>query len=106
MTFTRRRLGTGLARARESMCRGCGGSGSIAHHRAGALRILRRLRAISTPCYFRIRVHPGVLRQWQRLREAQADLPHQVELREDPQVSSGDPVFEGRSPLAEAEGRG
>ncbi|MDA0666643.1 MAG: Rne/Rng family ribonuclease [Planctomycetota bacterium] len=100
MTFTRRRQGTGPAKGTESMCRGCGGSGNIAHHKAGALRILRKLRAMEMPSKMRVRAQPGVVQQWKRLHKPLEGLEHQVELVEDSQVSSGDSVIEHLGTLA------
>lgn len=104
MTFTRRRLGTGPAKGTESMCRGCGGSGNVAHHKAGALRILRKLRAMEMPSKLRVRAQPGVVQQWKRLHQPLAGLDHKVEMVEDSQVSSGDSVIEHLGALAEVEG--
>ena len=104
MTFTRRRQGTGLIRASESMCRGCGGSGNIAHHQAGLLRLLRRLRALPAPSRIRVRAQPGVARLWKRLGNPLEGLGHTVEMVEDPQVPSGDSVLERLGTLAEADG--
>ncbi|MHC4380615.1 MAG: ribonuclease E/G, partial [Planctomycetota bacterium] len=104
MTFTRRRLGTGLVRASESMCRGCGGSGNIAHHKAGLLRLLRRLRALPQPTRLKVRAQPGVVLLWKRLQNPLADQGHEVEMVEDPQVPSGDSVLERLGTLAEADG--
>lgn len=104
MTFTRRRLGTGPAKGTESMCRGCGGSGNIAHHKAGALRILRKLRAMALPSKMRVRAQPGVVQQWKRLHKPLEGLGHQVEMVEDSQVSSGDSVIEHLGTLADVGG--
>jgi len=104
MTFTRRRLGTGPAKGTESMCRGCGGSGNVAHHKAGALRILRKLRAMEMPSKLRVRAQPGVVQQWKRMHQPLAGLDHQVEMVEDSQVSSGDSVIEHLGALAVVEG--
>lgn len=103
MAFTRRRLGTGPARASESMCRGCGGSGNTAHHKAGALRILRRLRALEQPSRVRIRAQPGVVHHWKHLSGSMEGLNHNLELVEDPQVPSGDSVVEPLGTLAEVD---
>jgi ribonuclease E len=104
MTFTRRRQGTGPAKGTESMCRGCGGSGNIAHHKAGALRILRKLRATELPSKMRVRAQPGVVQQWKRLHKPLEGFEHQVELVEDLQVPSGDSVIEHLGALAELGG--
>lgn len=95
MAFTRRRVGGGLPRAIESLCRGCGGSGHVAHHHAGGLRALRRMRAEPAAKGFRIRAQPGtcaVLRG--PLAAAVAALGRPVELAEDLQVSAADPVVQ------------
>ena len=104
MTFTRRRQGTGPAKGTESMCRGCGGSGNIAHHKAGSLRILRKLRAMAVPSKMRVRAQPGVVQQWKRLHKPLDGLGHQVEIVEDSQVSSGDSVIEHLGTLADVGG--
>ncbi|MFK5955263.1 MAG: Rne/Rng family ribonuclease [Planctomycetota bacterium] len=104
MTFTRRRLGTGPAKGTESMCRGCGGSGNVAHHKAGALRILRKLRAMQSPSQLRVRAQPGVVQQWKRLHQPLQGLHHSVEMVEDAQVSSGDSVIEHLGALADVDG--
>lgn len=103
MAFTRRRLGTGPARASESMCRGCGGSGNTAHHKAGVLRILRRLRGLEQPSRVRIRAQPGVVHQWKHQKHSLEGLEHDLELVEDPQVPSGDSVVEVLGTLAEVD---
>ncbi len=93
MAFTRRRVGGGVPRTVETLCRGCGGSGHVAHHHAGALRALRRLRAEPQARSFRIRAQPGtcaVLRG--SFQEALAALGKPVELLEDVQVAASDPV--------------
>jgi ribonuclease E len=100
-SFTRRRLGTGPARATEAMCRSCGGSGSIAHHGAGALRVLRRLRALSGAWQVRVRAQAGVIQQLRRHQPALQELPHKVEFAEDLQVPSGESVLETITALAE-----
>jgi ribonuclease E len=100
-SFTRRRLGTGPARATESMCRNCGGSGNIAHHHAGALRVLRRIRAITGAWQIRVRAQAGVIQQLRRHQPALQELPHKVEFAEDLQVPSGESVIETITALAE-----
>lgn len=100
MTFTRRRLGTGPSKASEAMCRGCGGSGNVVHHRAGAMRVLRRLRALEGPSRVHLRAQPGLLlelRQYQAVVDA---LGHQLETTGDLQVPASDPVFELLGALA------
>lgn len=95
MAFTRRRIGGGLPRALETLCRGCGGSGHVAHHHAGALRALRRLRAEPAATSFRVRAQAGtcaILRG--TLGEALQGLGRPVEIVEDAQVSAGDPVVQ------------
>ncbi|TAH34975.1 MAG: Rne/Rng family ribonuclease [Planctomycetota bacterium] len=93
LPLTRRRQGTGLPRPSERACHHCGGSGNLAAQHAGALRVLRRLRAAPAPG--RVRVHPGVA---EILRgehaPALAALGPGHELLADPQVPSGEPVFE------------
>lgn len=100
-SFTRRRLGTGPARATEAMCRDCGGSGSHAHHGAGALRTLRRLRGLSGAWQVRVRAQVGVIQQLRRHQIALLALPHKVEFVEDLQVPSGESVLETVTALAE-----
>jgi ribonuclease E len=100
-SFTRRRLGTGPARATEAMCRDCGGSGSHAHHGAGALRTLRRLRGLSGAWQVRVRAQAGVIQQLRRHQIALLALPHKVEFVEDLQVPSGESVLETVTALAE-----
>jgi len=93
MAFTRRRVGGGIPRTVETLCRGCGGSGHVAHHHAGALRALRRLRAEPQARSFRIRAQPGtcaILRG--SFQEALAALGQPVEILEDVQVAASDPV--------------
>ncbi len=95
MTFTRRRIGGGLPRAVEAPCRGCGGSGQVAHHHAGALRAVRRMRAEPAARAFHVRAQPGtcgVLRG--PLAEAVTSLGRPVTLQEDLQVSAADPVVQ------------
>ncbi|MCP4861446.1 MAG: Rne/Rng family ribonuclease [Planctomycetes bacterium] len=101
-SFTRRRLGTGPARAADAMCRSCGGSGNYAHHSAGALRVLRRLRALTGAWQVRIRAQEGVVHQLRRHQNALQDLPHKVEFVEDLQVPSGESVLEPITALADA----
>jgi ribonuclease E len=101
-SFTRRRLGTGPGRAADAMCRSCGGSGNYAHHSAGALRVLRRLRALSGAWMVRIRAQEGVVHQLRRHQIALQGLPHKVEFVEDPQVPSGESVLEPMTALADA----
>ena len=104
LSFTRRRIGTGPPRAYDQPCRHCAGAGHLAHHASGALRVLRRLRALEGAWKVRVRAHPGLLHQLQRHQEALKALPHRIEMVEDSQVSSGEPVLEPRTPLAEGEG--
>ena len=107
MSFTRRRLGTGLPRAAEALCRGCGGSGSTTHHQAGALRMLRRLRAEEPGGAFRVRAQPGTLEVLRgRHREALEELDLRLEWQEDLQVAAGEPVLERVVALADREGEG
>ena len=100
-SFTRRRLGTGPARATEAMCRSCGGSGNIAHHHSGALRVVRRLRALTGAWQVRVRAQAGVIQQLRRHQPALQELPHKVEFAEDLQVPSGESVIETITALAE-----
>jgi Rne/Rng family ribonuclease len=93
MAFTRRRVGGGIPRAVETLCRGCGGSGHVAHHQAGALRALRRMRAEPEARSFRVRAQPGtcaILRSG--LQDSVAGLGRPVEILEDVQVAAADPV--------------
>lgn len=95
MAFTRRRAGGGLPRALESLCRGCGGGGHVAHHHAGGLRALRRMRAESAARSFRVRAQPGTCAALRGpLAEALRALGRPVELEEDLQVSAADPVVQ------------
>lgn len=95
MAFTRRRVGAGLPRAVEALCRGCGGSGHVAHHHAGALRALRRMRAEPGARGFRIRAQPGTCAALRGpLGEALRLLGRPVDLVEDLQVSAADPVVQ------------
>lgn len=103
MTFTRRRLGTGPAKASEAMCRGCGGSGNIVHHRAGALRVLRRLRSLENPSRVRLRAQPGLLLEMRQHRALVQGLGHQLETVDDLQVPANDPVIEFLGALATSE---
>lgn len=91
MAFTRRRIGGGLPRVVETLCRGCGGSGHVAHHHAGALRALRRMRSEPQAQAFRIRAQPGTCAA---LRGVLAGEPRPVTLVEDSQVSASDPVVQ------------
>jgi len=100
MTFTRRRLGTGPAKASEAMCRGCGGSGNVVHHRAGAMMVLRRLRSLEGPSRVHLRAQPGTLQEVRHHRSAIEALGHQLETSEDFQVPASDPVLEVRGSLA------
>lgn len=103
MSFTRRRLGTGIPRAAEAMCRGCGGSGSVMHHQAGALRALRRLRTLDSGAGVRLRAQPGVVEQLRRHHKGALDsLGLGLELVEDPQVAAGEPVLDLLDGLAQA----
>jgi len=96
--MTRRRQGAGLPRASESQCESCGGSGHRGHHHAGALRVLRRLRAIEENGPLRIRLHPGVYEALRRdFVDSVDDLGFDLEFEPDSQVPSGEPVVE---PLA------
>ena len=94
MSMTRRRQGFGLPKASAWMCRGCGGSGSTGHHQAGYLRILRKLRSFEEAGAFRIRCQPGVAQIMREQKDSISALPHQLEIQEDPQVPSGEPVVE------------
>lgn len=95
LAMTRRRQGTGLPRASEAQCPHCGGAGHVGHHQAGALRLLRRLRALDTGPVYRIRLHPGVE---EALEKHHADaceaLGLELVFEPDLQVPSGEPVVE------------
>ena len=97
LALTRRRQGTGLPRATDLPCRACAGSGSAAQHHAGALRVLRRLRACEAGVSHRLRAHPKVL---EHLNEdhgtAVAALPIALEMVADSQLASGDLVLDRR----------
>jgi ribonuclease E len=94
MSLTRRRRGTGLPRASEAMCRGCGGSGSVGHHGAGAMRVLRRLRA-ETEGDWVLRGQPGVVAEFKaHYAQIVRTLPIQLTYKEDSQVPAGEPVIE------------
>jgi len=94
MAMTRRREGFGLPRASAWMCRGCGGSGTIGHHQAGFLRVLRKLRSFKEAGLFRVRCQPGVAQILEGHQDTLATLPHRLEIHEDPQVPSGESVVE------------
>jgi len=96
MALTRRRLGNGLPRAAESPCPACGGTGSLALLRAGALRALRRLRALAGDAgRWRLRAHPGVLGILEEeLREGVSTLEFDLQKIADSQVPAGEPVLE------------
>ncbi|RMH02042.1 MAG: Rne/Rng family ribonuclease [Planctomycetota bacterium] len=94
MALTRRRLGTGLPRASETPCPDCGGSGTRIQHRAGALRALRRLRALEAGRPWRLRAHPGVVAELRAHHGAAlAGLPVALSLEADPALPPGDPVL-------------
>ena len=98
LAMTRRRQGAGLPRASDSLCSHCGGAGHIGHHHAGALRLLRRLRALDPGPTYRIRLHPGVESALERhFSGACEELDLEPVFEPDPQVPSGEPVVE---PLA------
>ncbi len=91
MSLTRRRQGTGLPRATEMPCAHCSGSGTAGQHRSGALRALRRLRAVGVERPWRLRAHPGVVDHLRRHHaEALEALPFPVELEGDPALAPGD----------------
>ncbi len=95
MAFTRRRMGAGLPRAVEALCRGCGGAGHVAHHHAGALRAVRRMRAEPAARSFRVRAQPGTCAALRGpLAAAVEGLGRPVELVEDLQVAAADPVVQ------------
>ncbi|MFQ5749973.1 MAG: ribonuclease E/G, partial [Planctomycetota bacterium] len=96
MALTRRRLGNGLPRAAESPCLACGGTGSLTLLRAGALRALRRLRALAGDAgRWRLRAHPGVLGILEEeLQEGMAALEFDLQKIGDSQVPAGEPVLE------------
>lgn len=92
--LTRKRLGTGLPRSTEVLCGQCGGTGTLVIHHAGALRALRKLRAVTRQTA-EVRVHPGVLKV---LQEHHADSLESLRARPtfhaDSQVPPGEPVLE------------
>ena len=95
LAMTRRRQGAGLPRASDSLCSHCGGAGHIGHHHAGALRLLRRLRALDPGPTYRIRLHPGVEEALERhFSAACEELDLELVFEPDPQVPSGEPVVE------------
>jgi ribonuclease E len=95
LAMTRRRQGAGLPRASDSQCPHCGGAGHIGHHHAGALRLLRRLRALDGGRTYRIRLHPGVEEALQRhYAGAREELDLDLIFEADGQVPSGEPVVE------------
>ncbi|MCH2101812.1 MAG: Rne/Rng family ribonuclease [Planctomycetes bacterium] len=95
LAMTRRRQGAGLPRASDALCLHCGGSGHIGHHNAGALRLLRRLRALEPGPTFRIRLHPGVEQAFERDYSGVCqELGLELVFESDPQVPSGEPVVE------------
>ncbi len=96
MALTRRRLGNGLPRAAESPCPACAGTGSLSLLRAGALRALRRLRALGGDGgRWRLRAHPGVLGILEEeFQEEVSALDFELEPIGDSQVPAGEPVLE------------
>lgn len=95
LAMTRRRQGAGLPRASDSQCPNCSGAGHIGHHHAGALRLLRRLRALDGGRGYRIRLHPGVQEALQRHYAGACDeLDLNLIFEADGQVPSGEPVVE------------
>ena len=95
LSMTRRRQGAGLPRAAESPCAHCGGAGHVGHHQAGALRLLRRLRALDPAHSYRIRLHPGVEEALERhFGPARDELGLELVFEADGQVPSGEPVVE------------
>ena len=101
LALTRRRLGTGMPGPGEEPCPHCGGSGSLLAAHAGALRLLRRLRAAAAgpraPAALRARAAPPVLEilhteHQAALESLEAGL--RIESREDPGLSPSDPVVE------------
>jgi ribonuclease E len=95
LAMTRRRQGAGLPRSSDAQCSHCSGAGHIGHHHAGALRLLRRLRALDGGRTYRIRLHPGVE---EALKRHYANACEELELdlifEADGQVPSGEPVVE------------
>ena len=80
LPLTRRRQGTGLPNAAEMACRSCGGTGSLIQNEAGALRILRRLRAAGGAGAWKLRANPGVLATLRELHgQALKDLGVRVD---------------------------
>ena len=92
--LTRRKKGTGMAQARSWSCEACGGGGNISHVRAGALRIIRRLRSENSIAW-RVRLQPAVADFLQeQFAEIWAGAPKKVDWEADPQVPASEPVFE------------
>jgi ribonuclease E len=99
LPMTRRRLGAGLPRGSEFQCNGCGGSGTTSHHRGGALRLLRRLRAVDPGTSWKLRVHPGVREMLEgAMAPDLAKLELSLKTEADIQVPSGEPVLERLAP--------
>lgn len=94
-SMTRRRQGAGLPRAAEAICPHCAGSGHVGHHQAGALRLLRRLRALEPGQAYRVRLHPEVEDTlFASHQPALDELGLELEFEPDAQVPSGEPVVE------------
>ncbi|MBC8406624.1 MAG: Rne/Rng family ribonuclease [Planctomycetes bacterium] len=99
LPMTRRRLGAGLPRGSAALCKGCGGSGNVSHHWGGALRLLRRLRAIDGELDWNLRVHPGVMELLDGpLASSVRELELNLQFQPDFQVPSGEPVVERLAP--------
>jgi len=95
LPLTRRRQGGGPPRVSELPCQACQGSGSAAAAHSGALRALRRLRALEGA--WRLRAHPTVLEVLaEHHAKALAEITALLALEQigDPQVACGDPVLE------------
>ena len=83
-----------MAQARSWSCEACGGGGNISHVRAGALRIIRRLRSENSIAW-RVRLQPAVADFLQeQFAEIWAGAPKKVDWEADPQVPASEPVYE------------
>lgn len=100
MPLTRKRLGTSPLRRLQQPCPTCSGHGSLAAGHAGALRAIRRIRALldgeaGATTLWRLRLHPLTLDRLQDgWPEELSGATERLELIPDPQVAVGDPVFE------------